>query len=194
MESHSLTSQRSSILQLPEAILIQMACRIHMTRSRLSNWVKKSTEVKKYCVIEKRYWFYITECTMSTLYFSPSLLYSMSVDSYLKLCMCLLFNCRSCHVLILWDLGWRLLKLLLLPICSSLYHRTPHVYSLIIWLCYLTEMKWNDQVTQIHTSQQSIACMVCLWRFWQEFVFLWDEGWIGGLMQRLFVHFKIIFM
>lgn len=144
---------------------------------------------------EQCYWFYIL-CIISTLSFSPSLLYiqCLLISIWSCVCMCLLCNGRSCHVLILWDLGWRLLKLLLLPICSSLYHRTPHVYSLIIWLCYLTEMKWNDQVTQIHTSQQSIACMVCLWRFWQEFVFLWDEGWIGGLMQRLFVHFKIIFM
>lgn len=47
----------------------------------------------------------------------------------------------------------------------------PHVYSLIVWLCYLTKMKWKDQVTQTHTPQQSIACMACLWRFWQEYMY-----------------------
>ncbi len=87
--------------------------------------------------------------------------YSVSVDFCLKLFMCLLCNDRSCHVLIWRDLGWRLLKLLLLPICSSVYP-PPHVYSLITWLCYLTKMKWNDHGTQTHMPQQSIACMACL--------------------------------
>ncbi len=69
--------------------------------------------------------------------------YSVSVDFWLKLCMCLLCNDRSCHVLIWRDLGWRLLKLLLFPMCSSVYH--PPMYTHWSLDCVISQ-RWSRKI------------------------------------------------
>lgn len=71
--------------------------------------------------------------------------YSVSVDFCLKLCMCPLCNDRSCHVLIWRDLGWRLLKLLLLPICSSVYHPPPPMYTHWSLDCVVSQ-RWSGKI------------------------------------------------
>jgi len=48
----------------------------------------------------------------------------------------------------------------------------PYIPPLTYHLILLShKMKWKDQVTHTHTSQQT-AYMACLKQFWQEFVFL----------------------
>ncbi len=95
--------------------------------------------------------------------------YSVSVDFCLKLFMCLLCNDRSCHVLIWRDLGWRLLKLLLLPIspppppCILTDHLTV--------LSHEDEVEWSRDTNSHATAIYCMHGMLVL-----VFVFLFFMG------------------
>ncbi len=137
MESHAHTSQRSPVA--PWSDPHSRACRTHMTRSRLSNYVKKREQRLKV------YWTATDFILFNAQALSPFVpfCYSVSVDFWLKLCMCMLCNDRSCHVLIWRDLGWRLLKLLLFPICSSVYH--PPMYTHWSLDCVISQ-RWSRKI------------------------------------------------
>ncbi len=138
MESHSHSSQRSPVA--PWSNPHSRACRKHMNRSRMSNYVKKREQRLKV------YWTTTDVMLFNAQALSPILhfCYSVSVDFCLKLFMCLLCNDRSCHVLIWRDLGWRLLKLLLLPICTP--PPPPPMYTHWSLDCVISR-RWSGMIT-----------------------------------------------
>ncbi len=148
MESHSHSSQRSPVA--PWSNPHSRACRKHMNRSRMSNYVKKREQRLKV------YWTTTDVMLFNAQALSPILhfCYSVSVDFCLKLFMCLLCNDRSCHVLIWRDLGWRLLKLLLLPIC------TPPPPCILT--DHLTVLSHEDEVEWSRDTNSHATAIYCI--------------------------------